>query len=113
MCRRQLPDAGEDRAVERDVAIGEKVRERIRIEARRETRQLQESLRLGGEGEPPGQGNVVQGLDPDAVAREEESLVARVPESQGEHPFDPGKRLRALATQEAVRHLAVALRFSG
>jgi hypothetical protein len=80
------------------------------VEARRETRQLQESLRLGGEAEAAGQRNVVQGLDPDAVAREEERPIALVPQSQGEHPLDRGQSGRPFAAQEAVRDLAVALR---
>ena len=108
--RRELPDSLEGRAVEGDVAVREKIRKRVRVEASGDSRNPEKRLRLGGERESPGQESVVERLDPDPVAREQESPVHLVPQRQGEHSLDTPEGLRPFPAEQPVRDFPVALR---
>ena len=43
-------------------------------------------LEFRGERDPPGGGDDIQRLDPEAVSREQQRLRGRVPDGEGEHP---------------------------
>ena len=68
-----------------------------------------ESVDLRGEREvPPSQGSVDQGLDPEAVAGEQQVPGLPVPEREGEHADQPPERRDAFAAQERQQHFGVA-----
>src|SRR5512138_2370903 len=82
----QLADRVVNRFWVRHVTVGEVVFDRLNIEPAREVRRAEQRLQLGAEEQTPvRQQCVVQGLDPQAVAREEEGLAPAVPQRKSEH----------------------------
>ncbi len=83
-------DAGD--VLEREVRV-----ERARIQLTPQARQEQQRLQLGCERERAvRQRDVVQRLLPDPVAGEDETLARAVPERDGEHPAERGRKADAV-----------------
>ena len=83
--RRQLLDAAEHRQRRRDIAQGEVGAERVVVDGAVHLRHGQERLDLGAEHQVAAQLRVVERLDAQAVAREDQLLDAVVPDGEGEH----------------------------
>ena len=80
------------------------------LEVRADGRQeRQQRLRLRGEVEDVADLGVVERLDPEAVARAEQLLLALVPERVGEHAAQAVERVRAPAVVGAHHDLGVAV----
>ena len=82
---RELAYAGHDAFRLRGRQEAKQVVDGSPVELALDVRKLQERLELGSEQEPPVDFGVVEGLDPQPVARQQESLPALVPERQREH----------------------------
>ena len=103
MAREELADVSEDRERRRHHVEGEErlecvevdVTVRQRVELRRE-RELAVDVAIG------------ERFDPEAVAREHESLFARVPHGDGEHTAKPLPQLGAPLLVPVNEHLGVA-----
>ena len=85
----QHPDPVEEGPVGEDVLEGEVLEQVGEAHLRREGRMLEQGLDLGSEREGAAEIRVVEGLDPVAVASEEELPRADVPDRQSEHPVEP------------------------
>ena len=90
MAGRQLVDGLEDAARIGHIAIGEVLFHGQRIDLAREQGVFQQCLDLGAEQEltigPPG---IVQRLDTESVAGQEQGLAVAIPEREGEHAAKP------------------------
>ena len=105
----QLLDALEqrlarERELEREV-VGEAVE--VGLDLRQEG---QQRLHLGGEVEDAVDDRVVERLDPEAVARDEERLRLLVPEREREHAAQPLEAALAPLAVGAQDHLGVGAR---
>ncbi len=60
------------------------------VRSARDARVLEERFQLGGEAEPPGSRVVIEGLDPEPIAGEEQLVRAPVDDREGEHPRQVG-----------------------
>src|SRR5688572_6019285 len=86
MTGRQLPGVPVDRARLRDVAEGEIVLDRERVHLAAKTRVRHERLELRAEDELAiSQERVMERLDAEPVAREEQRLAVLVPQRESEH----------------------------
>ena len=85
----ELADIAEWRRRRRDIAELEVRVERVPVEVTRREAGGDERLELRGEGDSPGGRDVVQRLDAEAVARQEERAGAGVPDRAGEHATQP------------------------
>ena len=85
----ELVDLLEPRARPRDIAQREIEVERFRIERARHAGHLKQRLDLGGEDEEVLVAVVVERLDAQPVASQEEPPLAPVPDGEGEHPAQP------------------------
>ncbi len=83
-----LGDAREGGARCERAPEGEDLREPHGVDGPRHLVELEQGLRLGGEGEPPPRAHHVQRTDAEAVAREQEPPPPRVPEGEGELPLE-------------------------
>src|SRR3954454_2978796 len=89
----------------RDRVEGEKRLERVQVDVAAWQR-----AQFGCERELAVDGAVVQRLDPEAVAREDETAARRVPNRNGEHPAQPFGEAFAVLFVEMEQHLCVAVR---
>jgi len=71
---------------------------------------LEDRLDLGTEQQGPGQDGVVQRLDADPIARQEQLAAPAVPDRQGEHPFESMQEVRPLLLVEVQQRLGVGAR---
>ena len=89
MARAQLARLAEDRQRRRDRVEGEVGGERLGVDLPREAGLLEHRLQLRGERQLTVDEAVVERLDPEAVAGEQEAFAAVVPERDREHPPQP------------------------
>ena len=89
--RRELEDPPERRRGGGDVAVGQVVVDRRRVELPGDPGVLEQRLQLGGEDELAVGLGVEEGLLPHPVPRQEEAPPVRVPDGEGEHPPEPGQ----------------------
>ena len=68
---------------------------------------MQQRLQLGRERQPTGDASPVQRLDPEAVPREHEAALARVPDRHREHATQPFRELNSVLLVEVNEHLGV------
>ncbi len=104
---RQLARLGEDRQRRRDRVEGEEGGDGARLDLAREARLLEQRLELGGEGERALAQAVVERLDPEAVAGEQQALLALVPDRHREHAAQPLGEALAVLLVEVDEHLGV------
>ena len=109
MPRGQLAGLGEDRQRRRDRVEGEVGGDRLGVDRTREARLLEHRLQLRGEGEPCRDEPVVERLDPEAVAGQQQPPLALVPEGDREHPPQPLDEAVAVLLVEVDQHLGVAV----
>jgi len=86
--RRQLVDPLEQSARSGGDDEGQVVVERRQVDAARHLRVLEDRLDLRTEQDRAGEHGVIQGLDADPVAHQEELPVAGVPDRQREHALE-------------------------
>src|SRR4029077_13618540 len=84
--------------------------QRERIDFARNAGQLQECPELGGEREPVVARRVVERLDAEVFARQDERVVALVPDGQREHAVEALEAFNAEAFVEKENGLGVAVR---
>ena len=70
----------------------------------------EEALQLGAEKQPPAAEGVMERLDAEAIARDHEAALPRVPEREGEHAAQPGGAARSELLVEMDDDLGVAVR---
>src|SRR5205809_747925 len=104
----ELPDARERRRRRRDVEERQVCRERVEVRFPRARRVEQQRLRLGGEGQTAIRLTVIDGLDPERIAREEEPPARAVPEREAEHALEVLEAALTLLLVEVQDRLAVA-----
>ncbi len=107
--RGQLARLGEDRQRRRDRVEGEIGGDGPGVDLAREAGLLQHRLQLGGEGERPVRDAVVEGLDPEAVAGEQQAPLPGVPERDREHAPQPLEEAVAVLLVEMDEDLGVAV----
>src|SRR5262249_7015245 len=93
--RRQLADAGENRPVARRVEEREKMIEGVEIQIAWQIRRLEQRLDLRSEVHAPADYSVVQRLDADAIARQQQGSRPLVPDRQTEHAAEPRDGIRS------------------
>jgi hypothetical protein len=103
----ELTHAREDRARIRDAQQVKKFPERGRVDLGRELRIGKERLHLGGEQEAPTVGDVIERLNANPVARDDEELLAPVPERECEHAVNVVEKSLAPHLIEPQDHLGV------
>jgi hypothetical protein len=106
--REQLPDLAEDRERPRDRVEREERVERVEVDLA-----LRQRVELGRERELAVDVAVVERLDPEAVAREHELLLPRIPDRDGEHPAQPLEEAETPLFVAVHVHLGVALGAEG
>ena len=107
---RQLADVAVDRERRRNVLALEIERERVEVECVREPRKWSQRLQLRAEGERALVPGVVERLDAQVIAREEDLAAAAVPQSEREHAGDALEEPRPPRLPAVDQDLAVALR---
>ena len=75
--------------------VGERLGENLRIKGAVDPGQGEERLEFGGEGEGAGVIAVMQRLDAETVARQEQPPVAGIPDGEGPHAIEAQLALRA------------------
>ena len=105
MSGRKLPRAAEDRERRRDRVEGEERLERIEVDFASGQR-----AQLGGERQADALRSVVERLDPEAVARQDEPTLPTIPDRDSEHAPQPLGKSVAQLLVEVHEHLRVALR---
>ena len=111
MAGRQLGDAAVDRLRVRDVAIGEVVLDGLVVEVAPQARMHQEGLQLRGEEDRAvRQLRVVERLDAQAVAGQEQHPLPFVPEAEGEHAAEAIDAAFAPFLPGVDDHLGIAMR---
>jgi hypothetical protein len=106
----ELRDAGEHRARRRREAEGQVIGERLLVELPGRSGVLEDRLDLGAEEHAVWQDAVVQRLDAEPVADEQQRPPARVPDREGEHPLEALHAGRALLLVEVDDRLGVGSR---
>ena len=104
----ELADVAEDRQrrgdrVEREVRL-----ERVGVELAAKAWHRAQRLELGCEAQQPARRAPVQRLDAEAVAREQQPALARVPDGEGEHPAQVLEHALAALLVEVDEDLGVA-----
>ena len=110
---RQLAYVAEDRQRRRHEAEREERLERVLVDLAGEVRLAHQRLQLGREGERVSGQPVVERLDAETVAREDEALSPRVPDRDREHPPETLREKRPVLLVEVREDLRVALRAEG
>ena len=111
MRRRQLRDADVRRARRRHVLQGEKLVDGAVIDFRRRVgKSRQQRVHFRGEGDAVRQAAIEQRLLPGAVAREQEPVLARIEEREGEHSGQAPHAIGPVLLVQMEDHLAVAPR---
>src|SRR5919204_115428 len=105
MSRGQLPDPAEDRERRRNRVEREERLERVEIDVA-----ARERTQLGREGEIAAGSAVVERLDPEAVACQDEPAPLRIPERYREHPAQALGKAQAVLLVQMEDHLGVAVR---
>ena len=108
---RELENALERRLRRRDELVGEDIGEGRLVDLRRP--ELEQRLELGGEGQPAANGAVVERLDPEPVAGEEQPAAAAIPECEREHAGERADAGVAVSLQEVEHDLRVGGRDEG
>ena len=109
--RRQLADAAVDGLGRRNVAVEQKIAHRALIDLR--CAQHHQRLEFGGERNAVRQQPVVQGLDPQPIAGEQQTLGAAVPGGEGEHADQSAEAGGSLGCEKTHQHFGVAARAQG
>ncbi len=107
MARHQLADAAVDRARIGNIAEGEKLLDRLRVEPAIDVRMAQQRLELGGEQQQPALIHVIKRLLAEPVTGEEQRLAAAVPQGEGEHPIEAVETAFAPLLPGVDNHLGV------
>ena len=92
----------------RDIAELEVGVERLPVEIAGRQLRGDQGFELGGEGDPPGGGDDVEGLDPQPVPGEQQGFCGGVPDGEGEHPTEGSDAARAELFVEVQHGLGVA-----
>ena len=110
MGRAQLAHPAQDGARRRHHAVeGELEMDGFGIEAGVHPTGGEQGLGIGGEAEAPLVAGPVAGLDAKAVPGQKEAAIAHVPDRQGEHAVEMGRRLFAPFTVGLEDHFGVAV----
>jgi hypothetical protein len=107
---RQLEDAAEERQRVGHVAEAQVGQSCARIDRPIDPRRRQQRLQLRAEHEASGRFGVVERLDPEAVARQEERTARRIPDREGEHAPQALDAALARFLVEVHDHLRVRAR---
>ena len=105
----QLAHVAEDRQRRRHEAEREERLERVLVDLAGEPRLAHQRLQLGREGERVSGQPVVQRLDAEAVARQDQALSPRVPDRDREHPAEALGEARPVLLVEVRQDFGVAL----
>src|SRR5262249_61031359 len=89
MARRQLPDAGVNRAVVRERLEGEEIGDRGQVDLRSEARNERERPAFRAEGQPIAALPIEERLLAKRVARAEELVRAAIVDRERKHPVEP------------------------
>src|SRR3990172_1871191 len=104
MTSRELPSLCEDAERGWNRVEGEVARQRAEVDVPREVGSEDETLQLRGEQEPTRCDAVVQRLDPEPIAGEDEVAPTRVPEGDREHAPQRVDESRAVLLVEVNEH---------
>ena len=109
----QLPHRAQDRVRRGHVLVRQVARERGEVEAPVDPGVLDQGPELRREDELVGQHRVVEGLDPQAVARQDERARGLVPGGEGEHALEVRDGLDATVLEAVDDDLGVRARREG
>jgi hypothetical protein len=110
VARRELSRCREDARSLGDVTKREELGDRFDREVAREVGEGQKGAQLGTEGEPRVLRPVVERLDPDPVAGDEEPLPVGVPDGEREHAAEPVDHLLPVVLVQVDEGFGVAAR---
>src|SRR6185437_2083794 len=105
---RDLPDILEERSRACRVLEGQELIDPERIDDAGRAAGREDALDLGGEPEAAAMEAVVERLDAEAIARQQQTLQRTVPERDGEHAVQAREERQAVLFVEPRDHLAVA-----
>jgi hypothetical protein len=94
----QPADAGEERFLAREVAGRQQLGEALLVGARLDEARLEDRLDLRREEQPVARLRPVEGLDPEAVPRDEQLAAIPVPDGEREHSSQAAHHIRTIAT---------------
>ena len=107
---RKLACFSKDRERGRNEAEGEERVECVKVDLAREAGHAKQRLQLRCERHGLFLKPVVERLDPEAIAGDDEPAVALVPERDREHPPEPADEIWAVFLVEVDEHLGIAVR---
>ena len=111
--RRQLVDPLKQRARRGGDDEGQVVIERCQVDAPRHLRVLEDRLDLRAEQNPAGKHGVIEGLDADPIAHQEELPMTGVPDRQCEHALEAAHEVGSLFLIEMNECFRVGARSVG
>ena len=106
----ELCDAGEGGQRIGHVPQAEERRNPTLVQSAREARQREQRAELRAEGNPVRRQPVAQGLDAEAIPRQDQLFGAGVPQGDREHPAQSGDAVRSHLLVEVDDRLGIALR---
>jgi hypothetical protein len=110
VARLQFVGVVEDGFRVRDVAIGEVILDRLRVQFARQFRVRHDGLQFGTEDEIAGrQQRIKHRLDADMVARQEHGLLVAVPDAEGEHAAQAVHAIGAPRFPRVQHHFRIGL----